>query len=357
MTACKRFLRLIPRSVCAAFAMAIAGSIPARAETLEAALADVYDGNPALMAERARLRATDEELAKAQSGYRPSIGINADYGAASQLSGVNDPNLSSGLNPTLGQILQNRAGFKRYDGEIHPGGFSVSMSQPLFEGFRTANAVKAADASIMAARESLREVEQKTLLDAIKTYMDVLRDSAAMTLRQHSLQLLSSEANATQERFAAGESTRTDVAQARSREAEARAALELAKATLRGSLANYQRLVGHVPVRLTDPVGFEQLLPARIEDAIEAAVSRNPQVLGAAYMEKAAAYGVTKTLGEMLPEAHLQASHSERYDPSPLLSQTINEMASVRVSIPLYQSGEVEARVRQAKQQHQDRDD
>ena len=355
MTSIKKWFGRAAWALVAMHIGAAASNAPAHAETLESALTDVYDNSPTLNAERARLRATDEELAKAQSGYRPNISVDADYGVGSQLTGVKDPTLASGLAPTRGQIDQNAAGYKRYDGETHPGGFAVSLSQPIFEGFRTLNSVKAADASILAARESLRDVEQRTLLDAIKAYMDVLRDAAAMTLRQHSLQLLSSEANATQERFAVGASTRTDVAQARSREAEARAALEMAKATLRGSLANYQRLVGHVPTKLTDPVGFEQHLPARIENAIDAAVSRNPQVLGAAYMEKASAYEVTKTLGEMLPQARLQAAHSERFDPSTVLSQQINESASVRVNIPLYQSGEVEARVRQAKQQHQGR--
>ena len=355
MTVRNLWLGFIASALCAGLAIAVADSAPAHADTLESALAAVYGSNPTINAERARLRATDEELAKAQSGYRPQIGFDADLGEASLASSVKPPGLASGLAPTPAQIQQNEAAFKRYDGLTRPGGFAVTLSQPLFEGFQTVNSVKQADASIMAARESLRDVEQKTLLDTIKTYMDVLRDAANMALRQHSLKLLTSEANATQERFAEGEMTRTDVSQARAREAEAKAALEGAKANLRASLANYQRLVGHVPVRLTNPVGFEQLLPARIEDAIAAAISRNPQVVGAAYLEKAAAFDVNKTLGEMLPQVRLQATHSERFDPSTLLYQQTNESASVRVNIPIYQAGDVEARVRQAKQQHQGR--
>ena len=44
---------------------------PANAETLEEALADAYLINPVLNAERARLRATDEQVALAKSGYAP----------------------------------------------------------------------------------------------------------------------------------------------------------------------------------------------------------------------------------------------------------------------------------------------
>jgi len=355
MAAVERWIRLAAWGLGAVAAVMLAGAAPACAESLESALAAVYESSPTLNAERARLRATDEELAKAQSGYRPSVGIDADYGVATLDTSVKNPVLASGRDPQLFQIEQRAAAYKASDGRTNPGGYSVTVSQPLFEGFKTVNAVKGANASIMAGRESLRGAEQKTLLEAIHAYMDVLRDSSVMSLRQQSLQILSKEAQGTQDRYAVGEMTRTDVAQAQTRTAEARAQLELAKATLRASLANYQRLVGHVPTAVTNPTGYEQHLPTTAEEAITAAVSRNPQVLAAAYQEKASAFEVNRTLGEMLPQARLQASHNERFDPSALLNQTTNESASVRVNIPLYQSGEIEARVRQAKQNRQGR--
>ena len=51
---------------------------PARAETLDQALANAYLINPALNAERARLRATDEQVAVAKSGLRPNISASGD---------------------------------------------------------------------------------------------------------------------------------------------------------------------------------------------------------------------------------------------------------------------------------------
>ncbi len=338
----------------AAVALALLGS-SARAESLQAALAAAYDNSPTLNAERARLRATDEELAKAQSGYRPNIEVNGDYGVSNLGSSVKPPNLANGHAPTPGQIDANAAGYKRNDGTTHPGGYSVTLSQPLFTGFRTANAVRAADASIMAERAGLQDVEQKVLFDTIRVYMDVLRDAATVTLRQTSLRLFTNEAKATSERFAVGDLTRTDVAQARARQAESTAALELAKATLRNSLAEYERLVGHVPKQLTDPTRFEASLPTRLEDAVRVAMASNPRVLQAAYQEKASQHEVRKILGEMLPDVRLQAQHSERFDPTPLIGQQVSQSVSARVNIPIYQSGEIEARVRQAKEQHQGR--
>ncbi|OYX10779.1 MAG: hypothetical protein B7Z15_12975, partial [Rhizobiales bacterium 32-66-8] len=53
--------------------MIASGASPALAQTMEAALARAYAGNPTLNAQRASLRATNENVPQALSGYRPRI--------------------------------------------------------------------------------------------------------------------------------------------------------------------------------------------------------------------------------------------------------------------------------------------
>ncbi|MGB9042272.1 MAG: hypothetical protein WCC81_07340, partial [Pseudolabrys sp.] len=65
--------------LCAFLVTVVALGRPASAETLEQALADAYLINPVLNAERARLRATDEQVALAKSGLRPFISTSGDY--------------------------------------------------------------------------------------------------------------------------------------------------------------------------------------------------------------------------------------------------------------------------------------
>lgn len=60
--------------------LAILAAMPASAETLESALAKAYQGNPSLNASRAGVRATDESVAIAQSGYRPQVNLGAQIG-------------------------------------------------------------------------------------------------------------------------------------------------------------------------------------------------------------------------------------------------------------------------------------
>lgn len=63
----------------------------------------------------------------------------------------------------------------------------------------------------------------------------VIRDEESLKLRENNASLLSRELKAAQERFAVGEVTRTDVAQAQARRAGAAANLDLARANLDGA--------------------------------------------------------------------------------------------------------------------------
>lgn len=303
---------------------------PVSAESLRDALANAYRLNPRLDAERARLRALDEEIARANSGYRPNISGSADVGFQRNETKPQSPG----------------------DGEFHPRGYRVDASQPIFNGFRTLNAVREAEATVRAGRETLRTTEQEVLLQAITAYMDVVRDQAIVRLRENNVTVLSRELKATQDRFSVGEVTRTDVAQAEARRAGAVSQLDLARANLKTSRATYERVVGNPPSNLREQRPHNKLLPKSVNEAIEIANREAPPVVAALYREQAARHNVDKTWGELLPSVSVDAAYIHRYDPSRATDE--NEQATVtgRVTVPLYQTGEVHARVRQSKHTH-----
>src|SRR6266567_5828625 len=58
----------------------IAASTAVSADTLEWALVQAYQNNPSLNAQRAALRAADENVPQALSGYRPKLSVTASGG-------------------------------------------------------------------------------------------------------------------------------------------------------------------------------------------------------------------------------------------------------------------------------------
>jgi outer membrane protein len=343
---------------------------PAAAETLVEALSNAYLINPVLNAERANLRATDEQVAVAKSGLRPNISASGDAafqnqesdivgGSRSQSSNVQQCDAATQLSePAFCAFLASQSQTNvgniesqlSSDGVTHPRGYSVNLSQTVFQGFQNLNAIRQAKATVQAGREGLRATEQTTLLNAATAYVDVVRDQAVVQLRQTNVDVLTEQLRQTKDRFNVGEVTRTDVAQAEARRSDSITQLYAAQANLKTSRATYEQVIGHPPSNLVHPPSIVHLLPSQLEDAMTLGDGQNPFILAAVYQEEASLYNVAQIEGELLPEATLDAEYSQRFG----LSKTLKEQQVFtvigRVNVPLYQGGGVAARIRQAKE-------
>ncbi len=323
--------RLLRASVSAVALFAAAGIVlPVQAETLHEAMTLAYQSNPKLDAERARLRATDEGVTQAKAGFRPTASANANTGAQRQLSSPR----------------------QQTDGVTHPSGYGVTAQQSVFSGFRTVNTVREAEANVRAGRENLRLVEQQTLLDAVTAYADVIRDTALVRLREKNVSVLSTELQSAEARRSVREVTRTDVAQAQARRAKSISALDLGRSNLKTSRAVYERVIGRPPQNLSEPALPAKLIPSSIEDVLKIAEKENPNVVAALYREQAARHEVDRIWGELLPEVRLEASYNQAFKASTFVDQSSTATVTGRVNVPLYEGGEVKARVRAAKHTH-----
>jgi outer membrane protein len=311
-------------------AAAICFAPRASAESLLEALSATYGYNPRLDAQRAFQRATDEDVARAMSGYRPTITGNADFGIE--------------RNDTRPSALD--------DGWRQPRGYGVDLVQPVFRGFRTYNAVNEAEANVRAEREVLRDVERIVLLQAATAYMDVVRDQELVRLNENNVNVLTRELKASQDRFAVGEVTRTDVAQAEARRADAVSRLDAARANLRTSRGAFQQVVGHPPSDLSWPQPPDEHLPNSLQDAIAIGNNEDPLVVASLYREQSAKYLVERIRGELLPTVELQASYDDRFNDDFIFSEDETSVVRGVMSVPIYQAGDVSARIRQAKQNH-----
>ena len=323
--------RLTALLLLAASSLAFGAPSAAWAETLKQALASTYGYYPALVAQRARLRATDENVPIARSGYLPTIGATGTINY---------------------QNTHNRPDPNNSNGELYPQQYQGTIAQNLFNGFQTRNAVNAAEAQVRSGRETLRDTERTVLLQAVTAYMDVVRDTALVGLQESNVQVLSRELKATKDRFAVGEVTKTDVAQAEARRAGAVSQLDLARANLKTSRASYEQVVGHPPSNLHEPTPPEKLLPKSLANSIEVSARENPLVVAALYNEQAARFTVDQIRGQLLPSVDVQASISDTIEPSRFVKESTQGVVTGRLTIPLYEGGRVYAQVRQAKHTH-----
>ena len=169
----------------------------ASAQTMDASLARAYNGNPTLNSQRALVRATNENVPQALSGYRPRITASADIGAS--LLDANQPGQGNSTS------------------RLAPRGAGVQIDQNIFDGGKTRSSVSQAESQVLGARATLRNTEQNVLLDAATSYMNVLRDTAILSLNRNNVEVLEEQLRQTRDRFQVGEVTRTDVAQAEAR--------------------------------------------------------------------------------------------------------------------------------------------
>lgn len=294
-------------------------------------MAAAYQNNPRLSAQRAQLRATDEQIAQAYSNWRPTITGEISAGTSSTES-----RFGGALRGTSNQHLNPRS-------------YRLRLNQPIFRGGRSFAEFHQAMSNIRAQRAQLVQVEQDVLLDVVRVYMDVVRDMAIVELRENNVRVLRRQLQATRDRFSVGEVTRTDVAQAQARLSRAQAELVAAQGTLNSSRARYRNVVGRSPGSVERPESLVDLPndPMIVEDV---ARNRNPGVIAAGFAERAAYYESRAVLAELFPQLSIQALLSRDIDQSSFTERSDNASVTATLTIPLYQAGATTSRIRSARQ-------
>ena len=406
------------RVVGMASGLAIMATTPVSAETLESALAKAYQGNPTLNAGRAGVRAIDENVAIAQSGYRPTVSVNASIGvqylqtrtsssvasaastgtagtgASSSLggagaglgtagagstglgsaglgstglgsTGVGSTGLGSagagtntatssgagaGVSSTSDIASQVITSSRTTRTTYLPSTASLNVSQTVFNGFQTDNQVRRAESQVYSQRESLRFTELTVLYNAVQAYMNVLSNTATLELNRNNVEVLEEQLRQTRDRFNVGEVTRTDVAQAEARLAGARSQVSTAESNLRTSIGIYRQNIGVEPRQLAPGRPLDRFVPPSLDAAIAIGLREHPQVISAIHSVDVAEAQVKVLEGQLAPQLSLQGSLSQLYDQNGPNQSFFVGFVGGRLSIPIYEGGQVYASIRQAKE-------
>lgn len=306
--------------------------------TLAEALAATYSNQPALQAERAKLRATDENVPTALAGWRPSVVMAGGTGYADGLSRAWSGTLHANTAIQSDRVI---------------GTAQATVTQNLYNGGKVQANVNRATNQVMAERATLIAQEQTSFTNAVSAYVGVIQARELLQLQINNEQVLDKQLQATNDRFRVGEITRTDVAQAEAALAGARATRETASGNLQTARGTFQQIIGVFPPDdLVEPQPLA--LPVHSEsEASNLAASNNPNVITALFNDAAAKDAVDVAFAALLPQVSLQGQTFQQNNSGARTSQVNGYQVLAQVSVPLYQGGSEYAAVRQARQQQQ----
>ena len=295
-------------------------------------MAKAYQTNPQLNAERARQRATDENVPQALAGYRPQIIAS----------------LSAGLQAVRNLLPDNMV----QGATLKPWQIGVTVTQTLFNGFKTANSVRVAELQVQSGREALRNTGQGVLLDAVTAYSNVLANQSLVEAQRSNVEFLRETLRITQRRLKNGDVTETDTAQAEARLNRGLADLNAAEVNLAISQATYTQVIGNPPSQLRPAETVDRYAPRTREDTISMAFKEHPAVTAAGFDVDVASTSIHVAESSLMPSVTVQGSASHSVDSDPTLSTFRTDQASIvgQINQPIYDGGTAASQTRQAKE-------
>jgi outer membrane protein len=295
---------------------------PARAaETLTDALISGYKSSNILEQNRALLRATDENVAQAMAGLRPVISFLSQTNLffPSQIRSTSGTTKTTNWSNTI----------------------SLNAELTVYDNGVTRYATDAAKETVLGLRAALLDLEQQILLNTVQVYMEVIRASQVVSLRESNVRLIAQELRAARDRFEVGEVTRTDVSQAEARLAAARGRYAAAQGDLAVAREAYKAAVGRYPGQLRWPPAPP--MTAKSEDAARAiAVRHHPSINEAQH---------NVTVGEM-NIGRARASMGVKVTAGASIGltdgNTVGKNANLTFRVPIYAGGQLKSLLGQA---------
>lgn len=314
------------RGLAAALLLALGAALSApgglRAESLADTMVAAYRHSALIEQNRAVLRAADEDVAASVAALRPVVEWVARH-SASRPEGATTQRSTS---------------------------MTVGAQMTLYDFGRSQLAIDGAKEQVLATRQALVGVEQDILLAAAIAFFEVREAIQQVGLQENSVEVLSTERRAAQDRFDVGEVTVTDVALADAALAATRAALAAANGQLDIARETYLAVTGRQPGRLDAPPPLPSL-PPTLDEARGIAQRNHPGIGQAQRVAAAAEIGVAAAAAERNPSLAGTASVGVTRSPQTFGSgyETRNSSSvGLELSQTLYSGGRLSAAHRRA---------
>ena len=224
--------------------------------------------------------------------------------------------------------------------------YQITMSQPLYAGRRELRAYSQAKLGIENAREGTRETEDQTLLRVASSFLALVNAGARIDVEKKNIELAEKRRAQADAFYKAGEVTKVDILRAETAVkaaqrvlASAQQARETAESDLRAALDLSGPIDAVVPDHKLPPIPDEATL-------IRSAEESRPDVNVAENNKRIAELEVSKQRGYWLPTVTFDGGLINQKSGFPASNYTYG---ALRFTVPIFQSGEVPARVAGAK--------
>ncbi|MBF0194167.1 MAG: TolC family outer membrane protein [Magnetococcales bacterium] len=238
------------------------------------------------------------------------------------------------------------SGSSNYD----PHALSITASQTLFN-LSAIRELDRVDPEVKALERDLEGVRQQVYFALIHAATALIESREVARLAKSNLEVTEHHLEATRARFSVGEVTKTDVSQAISRVAIAKAAWVRQKGDSIIVEAKFQEIAGiPFPDGLKIPLVFSKLPTENLEKLIPIVKAR-PDIISAQYRLEGEKQLIAVKKAGHYPTLSLQTSGSRTWNSA--TTTTDNEVdafsVSISASLPLYSGGLTTAQIKQAQ--------
>ena len=287
--------------------------------------------NPKFLAEIKNFNSIKQNKNISQSEFLPSI----------TLSGTVDSTISSNRTDKSGSNLAD----SNSDTETK----KIEIEQKIFQGFQGYNTFKKSQLEIEMASLELKKVRQNTILDAVKAYMDLSFKLKNKKFNLENNDLLERQVESDSSRLQKGEITLTDLAQAESSLAKAKADLILAETELETAKTNFELIIGTKPPDNIQETRIDLKTPTNLNEVLDRSMKNNPDLLISSIDYEISKKNYKIELSRLSPSAKLNYSKSESVDFSSTVDNTDQETVKATVTWPIIKGGKNYSSIKKSK--------
>lgn len=242
-----------------ALTLVASGVSSVNAMTLSEAVQETIKTNPELLTQSNRRLSADAGIDIARAGYYPKVDLNAGIGYEKTDNQSTTPD----------------------DVELRREEVELTLRQMLYDGYATKTQVDAAESRVIAAANRVASNSESLGLSTVGAYLDVMRQSELLQLAKGNLQAHQDTYDQIKTRSEQGFDTSVDLEQAAGRLALAKSNLASIEGNLLDAESAYLRVVGVAAENLQLPASdcCSPHIPASLEEAIEQACSKHPELL------------------------------------------------------------------------------